>query len=71
LNGACVENVWQPMSAETCVSPISGDFFRKIFIARKRGRPAQPVPHDGGSLGSGGRTVATATTPGAATGATG
>src|SRR6266571_90419 len=53
LNGACVEKVWQPMSAETCVSPISGDFVRRIFIALKTGRSGQPVQKDGGRFATG------------------
>src|SRR5688572_11989856 len=53
LNGACVENVWQPMSADTWVSPISGDFVRNIFMALNTGRSGQPVQNDGGRLAIG------------------
>jgi len=53
LNGACVEKVEQPMSAATCVSPISGSRSRRILSALNTGRSGQPVQKDGGRLATG------------------
>ena len=48
------------MSAATCVSPIAGSRWRRIFIALKTGRSGQPVQKDGGRLATGsGRTSPT------------
>jgi hypothetical protein len=60
LKGACVLNVWQPMSADTCVSPISGERALRIFMALKTGRSGHPVQNEGGRLAIGcGRTSRT------------
>ena len=53
LNGACVENVEHPMSAETCVSPIAGSRWRRIFNALNTGRSGHPVQKDGGRFATG------------------
>jgi hypothetical protein len=50
LKGGSVENVWQPMSAETWNSPSSRC---TSFIAENTGRSGQPMQKPGGRGGTG------------------
>jgi len=49
-NGSKVPNAWQPMSAETCGSPMSR---LASFIAANTGRSGQPTQNVGGLGGNG------------------